>query len=166
MTTDLAVSKTITVAAPQERAFTVFTEQIASWWPLENYTIGAQPAATVVMEARAGGRWFERAADGTECQWGRVLAWEPPDRVVLAWQISSEWTADPRIESEVEVRFVAEAPRRTRVELTHRNLATFGDQAEQMRQIFDSEGGWTGLLAHYSKVVERPPVAGARGLRA
>jgi uncharacterized protein YndB with AHSA1/START domain len=151
--TDLSVRKTVTVEAPQAVAFTVFTTQMSTWWPLETHHIGTQPAETAVMEAHAGGRWYERAADGTTCEWGRVLEWDPPRRVVLLWAISSQWVHDPTITCEVEVHFLEEAPNRTRVDLVHRNLDTFGDQAETMSAIFDSEGGWTGLLGLFASAV-------------
>ena len=143
-----SVRKTVTVDAPQATAFRVFCEEMSSWWPLDDYTIGEQPAVAAVLEPRAAGRWYEQAADGTQCDWGRVITWQPPERVVVTWEISADWAPDSNIKSEVV--FVPEGPGRTRVELEHRNLATYGDQAETMRGIFDSESGWTGLLARYS----------------
>jgi uncharacterized protein YndB with AHSA1/START domain len=146
-----AVSKVITVEAPRDRAFRVFTEEIGSWWPLEDYTIGSEKAETAVIEPAAGGRWYERGVDGSECEWGRVIAYEPPERVVLAWQISAEWRYDADIESEVEVRFVAESETRTRVELEHRGLEAYGDQAQHMQAIFDSPQGWGRLLEAFAR---------------
>ena len=148
---DLAVRKSVVVQAPQERAFSVFTAGMTSWWPIESHSIGTKPMANAVIEPHAGGRWFERSADGTECDWGRVLAWEPPSRVVLAWQISADWQADPSIHTEIEVRFTAEDERRTRVELEHRGLGAFGERAEQMRAVFGSDDGWNGLLARFAE---------------
>jgi uncharacterized protein YndB with AHSA1/START domain len=156
-TAGLAVRQTVTVDAPPERAFTVFTADLASWWPLDAYHIGAQPAVAVVVEPRPGGRWYERAADGSECDWGSVLAWEPPHRVVLVWQISAEWQPDPALRTEVEVRFAAEEGDRTRVELEHRGLEAYGERAQQMRDIFGSPDGWGSLLRRFA--------AGARGER-
>jgi uncharacterized protein YndB with AHSA1/START domain len=147
----VAVRQSIVVRAPQDRAFAVFTEGMSSWWPLESHVIGEKPVAEAVIEPRAGGRWFERAESGTECDWGRVLAWEPPHRVVLSWEISPDWRHDPEIHTEVEVRFHAEDEGRTRVELEHRGLEAFGEKAEQMRQIFDSDGGWPGLLGRFAE---------------
>ena len=147
----VAVRQSIVVQAPQERAFAVFTEGMSSWWPLDTHVIGHKPVADAVMEPRAGGRWFERAENGSECEWGRVLAWEPPDRVVLAWEISPDWRYDPDIHTEVEVRFHAEDEGRTRVELEHRGLESFGERAEEMRGIFGSEGGWPGLLGRFAQ---------------
>jgi uncharacterized protein YndB with AHSA1/START domain len=146
-----AVRRSVTVQGQPDHAFAVFTDGLSSWWPLHTHTIGAQAAAAAIIEPRAGGRWFERAADGSETDWGRVLAWEPPDRVVLSWEISCDWHPDPTIATEVEVTFHAEDGDRTRVELEHRHLELYGDQAEQMRSIFgSSEGGWGGLLQRFA----------------
>jgi uncharacterized protein YndB with AHSA1/START domain len=142
----LLVRKEITVEASQTRAFNVFTQEHGAWWPLATHHIGAAPAETAVIEPRVGGRWFERGGDGSECDWGRVLVWDPPGRLVLAWEISADWKYDQTIDTEVEIRFVALGPALTRVELEHRQLDHYGPAAEQMRGIFDSEGGWTGIL--------------------
>jgi len=147
---DLTVRKTIAVQASQARAFEVFAEQMGSWWPFADKSIGAVEAETAVVEPRAGGRWFERGVDGSECEWGRVVAYEPPQRLVLNWQIGADWRHDPAIDTEVEVRFVAEGEGRTRVELEHRGLAAYGEQAEQMRAIFDSPDGWGEILGRYA----------------
>ena len=147
-----AVHKSITVDAPRERAFDVFTSGFDRWW-FRQHHIGAAEMAEAVLECREGGRWFERGVDGSECEWGRVLAFEPPERLVLAWQINSEWQYDPALVTEVEVRFVAESPDRTRVELEHRHLDRMGDAAASVRAALDSEGGWTGLLEVYAKEV-------------
>lgn len=152
-TTDLTIQKTITVEVPQERAFAVFTEQMGSWWPLETKAIGSAKAETAVVEPRAGGRWFERGVDGSERDWGRVIAYEPPARLVLNWQISADWRYDSEINTEVDVRFIAEGETRTRVELEHRGLLeAYGDMAEQIHATFDSPGGWTDILNHYANV--------------
>jgi len=149
-TPGLAVRQSVVVDAPQERAFAVFTERMTAWWPLQTHTIGEQPAAAAVVEPRAGGRWFERAQDGTECDWGRVLEWDPPNRVVLAWEITCDWRHDADVHTEVDVRFHAEDDGRTRVDLEHRGLDAYAERAEEMRGIFDSEGGWRGLLARFA----------------
>lgn len=148
----LTVHKSVTVNAPRDRAFRVFTDQMTTWWPLANYHIGAANPAEALLEPKEGGRWFERGDDGSECDWGRVLVWDPPERVVLAWQITPDWTfdADPANQTEVEIRFIAEDARTTRVDLEHRGLERYGDRAEEMRGIFNSEGGWSGLLAAYA----------------
>jgi uncharacterized protein YndB with AHSA1/START domain len=153
--TDLAVRKTITVDAPLERAFAVFTEGLATWWPMETHHIGAERPVTTVMEPRADGRCFERAADGTESDWGRVRVWEPPSRLVVAWHLSPEWTYDPdsATETEFEVRFAAEGPGRTRVDLEHRGFERYGERAEDVLAPYASEGGWSGLLGRYAQAV-------------
>ncbi len=150
--TDLTVRKTITVDAHKERAFAVFSEQIGSWWPLEGKSIGTAEAETAILDPRAGGRWYERGIDGSECDWGRVLSYDPPDRLVLNWQISADWRYAPDINSEVEVRAVTEGENRTRIELEHRGLAeAYGNQAEQVYAIFDSSDGWSDILERYGK---------------
>jgi uncharacterized protein YndB with AHSA1/START domain len=142
---DAPIWKTIVVAASAERAFQVFTEEMSTWWPLGSHHIGKVDAKSVVIEPFVGGRWFERGVDGSECDWGRVRTWDPPRRLVLSWEISSDWRHDPSIQTEVEVRFSAEGAS-TRVDLEHRLLQYYGGKAAQMRGIFDSDQGWTGLL--------------------
>jgi uncharacterized protein YndB with AHSA1/START domain len=143
------VRTTVVVTVPCERAFEVFTRQMNAWWPRDK-KIGAGEMAQAVLEAREGGRWFERDRDGRECQWGHVLHYEPPYRLVLAWQINARWQYDPDLVTEVDVRFIAEGPTRTRVELEHRDLQRFGDQADGVRAAFDSRGGWPGMVAAYA----------------
>ena len=150
------VQKQIVVAASAARAFDVFTAGMASWWPLSTHHIGAADAETVVIEPRVGGRLYERGVDGSECTWGHVRAWEPGARFVFTWEISADWVADPTIASEVEVRFVEEAPSRTRVEVEHRGLEHFGDRGPEMREVFSSDGGWTGLLPLFAAVAQEP----------
>jgi uncharacterized protein YndB with AHSA1/START domain len=147
------VRKEITVEASQARAFDVFTREHGAWWPLATHHIGSAAAETAIIEPHAGGRWFERASDGSECDWGRVLVWDPPGRLVLAWEISADWKHDEGIDTEVEVRFVSLGPARTRVELEHRRLDRYGAAAEQMRGIFDSENGWTNILRLFAALV-------------
>lgn len=142
------VRKQIVVDAPPERAFRVFTERMDLWWP-SGHHIGTSPLAKVVLETRPEGRWYEVGEDGAECNWGRVLAWEPPRRLVLAWQIDGTWKYDPDLVTEVEVRFVAEGANRTRVELEHRDLARFGAAAEAVRKSVESEGGWPLILDRF-----------------
>ena len=154
-TTDLSVRRTITVEAPKERAFTVFTEGMSTWWLLDTHHIGEQPAEEVVVEPRSGGRWYERAADGTECEWGRVIEWEPPDRVVFGWHLRPDWKYEPDESraSEVEVRFIAEGPGTTRVELEHRGFDVHGDRGDELRTGVAGEGGWGSLLERFAKAV-------------
>ena len=115
------VRKTLQVKASQARAFEVFTAGFARWWPA-SHSIGKSPLKDAIMEPQVGGRWYERGEDGSECDWGRVLAWEPPARLVLSWQLSAQWKFDPDLRTEVEVRFIPEGDRLTRVEFEHRGL--------------------------------------------
>lgn len=141
--------------APVEVAWRVFTGQMASWWPLATHKLGAAKAVDAVIEPRVGGRWYERGEDGSTCDWGRVLTWEPPSRLVLTWDISADWAPAPELKTEVEVRFTADGEQ-TRVELEHRHLDRYGARADEMRGIFDSQGGWTGILAMFAEVASRP----------
>ncbi len=152
---DLAVRKSVTVMAPCAVAFEVFTSRMASWWPMPSHHIGQSDCADVVVEPRTGGRWFERGVDGVECQWGEVLAWQPPERVLLAWRLNAQWQFDPTLLTEVEVRFVAIDANTTRVELEHRGLEAFGGESAQMRDVLGSPDGWGGMLDHYAVVASR-----------
>lgn len=146
-----AVRKVVNVSAPQDVAWRVFTEKMGAWWPLATHKIGAARAVDAVLEPREGGRWYERGEDGSTCDWGRVLAWQPPSRLVLLWEISEDWKHDPRLKTEVEVRFIAEGRNRTRVELEHRRLDLYGAARERMRGIFDSGNGWKMLLDAFGR---------------
>lgn len=148
--TNDAVRKAVTVAATPQRAFQVFTEQFGSWWPKE-YSIGAVEMADFILEPEVGGRWYEVGADGTECDIGRVAAYEPPNRLALAWHLDGVWSYDPEPAhaSEVEVRFIAEGEDRTRVELAHRHFERHGDGAEAVRGAVDSPSGWDFCLTGY-----------------
>jgi uncharacterized protein YndB with AHSA1/START domain len=145
MNRTIPVAKSITVAAAADRAFSVFTEGMSRWW-LKSHSINKSPIKDIVIEQKAGGRWFERGEDGSTCDWGRVLAWEPPTRLVLSWDISADWQHDPTLQTEVEVRFIADGKDRTRVELEHRHLDRYGARRDEMRGIFESDRGWKGLL--------------------
>ncbi|HEY3643364.1 MAG TPA: SRPBCC family protein [Xanthobacteraceae bacterium] len=148
-----SVRKSITVKADPVRAFEVFTGRIGSWWP-RTHCIGSSPQKDVVLEPKVGGRCFEIGEDGAQCNWGKVLAWEPPTRVLLAWQIDGNWKYDPDLITEVEVRFTPLNGGATRVDLEHRNLERFGDKIEPVRTAIDSEGGWSGILKVYAQVAE------------
>jgi uncharacterized protein YndB with AHSA1/START domain len=150
------VRKTLNVNVPVERAFAVFTEKMSAWWPATHH-IAKQPFVEIEIERRKGGRWFERAADGTECDWGRVLAWEPPHRVAFAWHLQADWKFDPDPEkaSEVEIRFFATDAGETRVELEHRNLERHSASWEQVRTSVDSPGGWTAILENFAMAFNR-----------
>lgn len=137
------------VNAAPARAFEVFTAGLARWWP-RSHTISAVAQKEAVIEPRVGGRWFERGEDGSECDWGSVLVWEPPDRVVLGWQLNPDFKFDPHVVTEVEVRFIAEGTNATRVELEHRHLERFGDQGEALREKVGSPNGWGKLLEAFA----------------
>jgi uncharacterized protein YndB with AHSA1/START domain len=142
---DPTVRKSVIVDAPIDKAFRVFTEGFDTWWP-RSHKIGEAELKEAVLEAKEGGRWYEIDVDGAECEWGRVLRWEPPTRLVLAWQLDGTWHFDPGLLTEVDVQFVTEGPNRTRVDLEHRHLDRFGDAEGEVAQAFDSPGGWSGLL--------------------
>ena len=149
-----SVRHEIVVQAPIARAFSVFTDDFGSFKPPEHNMLGVEIAETV-FEPRAGGRVYDRGTDGSECHWARVLAYEPPDRVVISWDISPQWQIETNLErtSEVEVRFIAEAPDRTRVELEHRNLDRHGDGWEAVRDGVDATGGWPLYLQRFADVL-------------
>jgi uncharacterized protein YndB with AHSA1/START domain len=151
---DASVRTSIVVEAPIERAFSVFTEDFGSFKPPEHNLLGVEIAETV-FEPRVGGHLYDRGVDGSECRWARVLAYEPPDRVVISWDISPQWQIETDLEktSEVEVRFIAEAPARTRVELEHRNLERHGDGWQGVREGVGGEGGWPLYLARFAEVL-------------
>jgi uncharacterized protein YndB with AHSA1/START domain len=146
-----SLRKVVSVKVPPAVAWRLFTERMGSWWPLDTHKIGKAKAVDAVIEPRVGGRWYERGDDGSTCDWGRVLSWEPHSRLVLSWEISADWQHDPHLKTEVEVRFIAEGKEGTRVELEHRHLDRYGARRDEMRGIFDSEGGWSGLLASFSR---------------
>lgn len=153
---NLLVRKSIVVNAPQAHVFETFTKNIDTWWPRDHH-IGGKDPFTAIMEPRPGGRWFERAADGSECQWGHVIAWEPPKRVVLAWDINDHWQYQRGLGTEVEVQFLVEGPGTTRVVLEHRKLERYGDKAETMRAMFDGAGAWGATLEAVAKAAETHP---------
>src|SRR5665213_2190340 len=137
------VRKQIVVEAPVERAFTVFTERFGDFKPPEHNLLGS-PIAETVFEARVGGHIYDRAVDGSECRWARILAYEPPDRVVFSWDIGPQWQieTDPANTSQVEIRFVAESPQRTRVELEHRDIDRHGPGWQAVRDGVADDAGW------------------------
>lgn len=153
---ETSVRTQVVVQVPIERAFSVFTEGIGSWFPSE-YNLLDVEIAERVFEPRVGGRVYDRGTDGTECHWARVLAYEPPNRVVISWDISVQWQieTDPEKTSEVEVQFTSEAPERTRVELEHRNFDRHGDGWEGIRESVGGEAGWPGCLQRFAERVAR-----------
>jgi uncharacterized protein YndB with AHSA1/START domain len=144
----------VVVEAAIERAFSVFTEGFGSFKPREHNMLSVDIAETV-FELHVGGHVYDRGVDGSECRWARVLAYEPPNRVVISWDISPYWQIEtnPDKTSEVEVRFIAETPDRTRVELEHRNLDRHGDGWQAVREGVDSDGGWPTYLRGFADVL-------------
>jgi uncharacterized protein YndB with AHSA1/START domain len=151
---ETSVRKEIVVEAPLERAFTVFTEGFDAIKPREHNMLEVEIAETV-FEPRVGGHIYDRGVDGSECRWARVLAYEPPDRVVFSWDINPQFQIETDLDmtSEVEVRFITETQERTRVELEHRNLDRHGEGWEAARASVDSEGGWPLYLQRYAQLL-------------
>jgi uncharacterized protein YndB with AHSA1/START domain len=153
---DAVVRREIVVDTPIDRAFAVFVERFGDFKPPEHNLLAAEIAETR-FEPHVGGHIYDRAADGSECRWARVLAYEPPDRVVFSWDIGPTWQleTDHSNASEVEVRFVAETPERTRVELVHRNLDRHGPGWESVRDGVADDAGWPLYLSRYAGVVAK-----------
>jgi uncharacterized protein YndB with AHSA1/START domain len=149
-----AVRRTLTVPASPDRAFAVFTAKLASWWPPE-YTWAGDVLDAIAIEPREGGRCFERGPHGFECDWGRVLVWDPPGRLVFTWQISPTRVPepDPAKASEIEVRFAAEGSATTRVAFDHRGFERHGESGAGYRDALDSPQGWTYILDRYASAV-------------
>ena len=152
---EASVRTQIVVDAPIARAFAVFTEEFDRIKPREHNLLDVEIAETV-FERREGGRIYDRGVDGSECHWARVLAYDPPDRVVFSWDVSPQWQieSDHAKTSEVEVRFIAETPARTRVELEHRNLDRHGAGWESARDGVGSEGGWPLYMQRFAVLVK------------
>jgi uncharacterized protein YndB with AHSA1/START domain len=151
---ETAVRNSTVVEAPIERAFSVFTDGFGSFKPPEHNLLEVEIAETV-FESHVGGHIYDRGVDGTECRWARVLAFEPPNRVVFSWDISPQWQieTDPAKTSEVEVRFIAEAPDRTRVELEHRNLDRHGEGWQAERDGVGGDQGWPLYLDRFAEQI-------------
>jgi uncharacterized protein YndB with AHSA1/START domain len=148
-----AVQKSITVNADVDRAFKVFTDGFDTWWPRSHH-VGKKPLQKAIIEPRAGGRCVGREADGNECQWGTVTAWEPPRRLVIAWHIAPNFQVldfDPSKSSEVEIRFTPEQDGMTRVDLEHRHLERHGSDFDKLRMAVAGPGGWSGLLQMFGR---------------
>jgi uncharacterized protein YndB with AHSA1/START domain len=152
--TGTTVRSSVVVDAPIERAFRVFTEEFGSFKPPSHNLLAVEIAETV-FEPRVGGHLYDRGVDGSECRWARVLAYEPPRRVVISWDISPQWQLEADIDktSEVEVRFIPEGDDRTRVDLEHRNLDRHGDGWEGIREGVGGGEGWPLYLERYAGVV-------------
>lgn len=154
--TTAPVRKRVTVKASVDQAFRVFTEGFDSWWPRSHH-IGKSPMKKAIIEPFAGGRCYTQQADGTDCPWGSVIAWEPPRRVLLAWQITHEWGFEPDLTkaSEVEVLFTPEGPGLTRVDLEHRYFERMGPGGAKMRTSVDGAMGWGDLLRLFAEQAAR-----------
>ena len=161
MTDATTVTRSIVVDAPVDRAFNVFTEDIGSWWPPEHHII--QSMSHMVFEPKVGGHIYDVATDGNECHWSRVLAYEPPSRLVFTWDITTQWQieTDPAKTSEVEVRFVPMGAGRTRVELEHRHIDRHGEGWEGMRDAVGSPEGWGVGLRNFAQRLQNEKVGGS-----
>ena len=148
------VRKQIIVEAPLERAFSVFTDRFGDFKPPEHNLLGS-PIAETVFEPRVGGHIVDRGEDGSECRWARILAYEPPNRVVFSWDIGPTWQLETNLDnaSEVEVRFVAEGPDRTRVELEHRNIDRHGPGWESIADGVEGDAGWPLYLDRFAALL-------------
>ena len=146
------VKKTIHVAAPQAHAFDVFTKRIGAWWP-KTHHIAKAGMVDAVIEPGAGGRWYEVCPRGIMTEWGKVLAWEPPSHIALSWRLNSKFEIDETVESRVDVRFFAEGPHATRVELEHRIKAA---DASEIQAAVDSPRGWGMILGLYADTAREP----------
>jgi uncharacterized protein YndB with AHSA1/START domain len=147
------VRKTVTVRASAEKAFHVFTDGFDRWWPRSHH-IGKSPLARGVIEPRLGGRWYEVGEDGSECDWGDVLAWEPPARLLLAWRLNAQWEYDPDLLTEVEVRFTPLGEGETRVDFEHRGFERMGAGGEAAREGVNGPNGWGAILAEFQTAAE------------
>ena len=152
--TDTSIRTEVVVDAAQDRAFKLFTEQFDRIKPREHNMLGVDIAESV-FEPRAGGRVYDRGVDGSECQWARVLVYEPPERIVFTWDISPYWQLETDLSnaSEVEIQFIAESEERTRVALEHRHLDRHGEGWEGLRAGVEGEAGWPLYLARYADQV-------------
>ena len=149
------VKRTLHLNVPIEHAFRVFTERMGSWWPASHH-VGETPFKDILIDPRAGGRWYEVNVKGEECLWGTVLAWEPPKRVVLSWHLQPDWSFSPDMAraSEVALEFVAEGLEKTRVEFEHRHLERHGAGWEKLHEQVGAEGGWPMILEQYIAATE------------
>lgn len=141
---DNIVSKSIIVELNQARTFQAWTEQIAAWWPAASHSRSGDSQTQVFIEGGVGGRFFERTSQGAELEWGQVLVWEPPHRLVFTWYLGS----DPTLPSQVEVQFVALNEAQTRLDLTHRGPELIGELWWQRVAIFN--GAWDSILAKFT----------------
>jgi uncharacterized protein YndB with AHSA1/START domain len=157
---EAVVRKSVQVRASVERAFSVFVEQMETWWPATHH-IGKTPFVAIFVEPRAGGRWSEQNANGESCEWGTVLKWDPPRSVAFSWHLGPahdqpDWVFDPDLTkaSEVEIRFSDAGEGMTLVEVEHSKLERHGEGYQQLRAVFDGPGAWVAILSSYAKVMD------------
>jgi uncharacterized protein YndB with AHSA1/START domain len=146
-----AVTHSVLVPLEPGAAFDLFADRFADWWPKDSHHIADEDAAEVFLDARPGGRWYERSDSGAECDWGTVLEVDRPNRILLAWQLTPEWKFDPDTSkaTQVEVSFSAEEPGTTRVTLTHSGFEVHGEAGAAMRESVGGDGGWATLMELY-----------------
>ena len=145
------IVRSVVVKVEPPRAFELFTSRMQDWWP-RGKTIGREPHVEVVIEPWVEGRWFERDAQGQETQWGKVLAWQPPHRLLLGWQIGADWAYHADLVTEVELNFRSQVSGGTVVTLEHRHLERFGVDAAHHRDLLN--GGWPTMLGEFQKLTE------------
>jgi uncharacterized protein YndB with AHSA1/START domain len=153
---DASVKKSVTVNTSVQHAFDVFTKGFDEWWPRSHH-IGKSPMKEAIIESGVGGRCYTKQEDGTESDWGQILEWDPPNRFLMAWQITHEWGYEPDLakSSEVEIRFTAQPGGGTRVDLEHRYFERMGPAGDTMREGVGGPGGWPGLLDMFKARVEQ-----------
>jgi uncharacterized protein YndB with AHSA1/START domain len=137
------------VPIPADKAFDLFTARMTDWWPSDHH-IGSAPIEEIVIEPRTGGRWYTRHTDGSETSTGYVVAWEPPTRLVITWQVGADWKYHEDMVTTLELQFTEMSSERTRVRLEHRDLDGFGPATEEMRTMFDSDEAWPATLTAYA----------------
>lgn len=156
--TPATVRKMLTVKADPAKAFNVFVRRIHEWSPASHSLTGARTG--VIIEPRVGGRWYETGEGGAEANWGKVIEWEPPHRLLLAWQLDARCAYDPELITEIEVLFRAVAEGKTQVEFEHRNIERFGTAAADVLASLDGKDGWGGSLAQFAALIERERLGG------
>jgi hypothetical protein len=152
MITPAPVRKTVTVRAAPAHAFQVFTATMGKWW-LKDHSITDSGQADVVVEPKTGGRWYEVGVEGEQCDWGRVIMWDPPGRLILSWQLDAGFDFDPDLATELEVTFTALPGGETRVDLEHRGLEKYGEKANHMAKTFAGDKGWGAQLVCFQQLI-------------
>lgn len=146
-----AIAKTFTVRATPQKAFDVFTAGFDRWWPRTHHT-GASPLKQAVLEPGVGGRWYSQHEDGSENEWGDVLVWDPPARLIVAWRINAQFVYEPGLLTEVDVRFTDLGHGETRIDFEHRGLERFGDSEAARKTLTSMDGGWSLILDGFQTV--------------